>query len=222
MVGRQALNTRVSTETKRRVTDASARQLVKPSVWLRRVVADALGPGPSADAQPAPVERSVERTTHRLCARIRPSDAALLRARAAERGMQPSTYVSVLIRSHLRTLSPLPKREIFALRRAVSQLGAITRNLSGAADSDDGAVLRGQDFRTVQRVCQALREDIKTILKANAAGWAAGGSTTGHDRPQAPKRENSSKFGRRTPATTNIRSRRHYPNSEPNIRNSEH
>lgn len=196
MVGRQTLNARVSTQTKRRVREASAHQLVKPSVWLRRVVANALGPESSADGEPAPVEQSIERTTRRLSVRIRPADAALLKARAAERGMQSSTYVSVFIRSHLRTLSPLPKREVFALRRAVSQLGAIARNLSCAADSDGSAVLGGQDFRTVQRICQALREDIKTILKANGAGWAAGGARTGHDRPHAPKREGSPKFGR--------------------------
>lgn len=196
MVGHQALSTRVSTETKRRVRESSAHQLVKPSVWLRRVVADALGSESSADGEPPPVERLIERTTHRLCTRIRPADAALLKARAAERGMQSATYISVLIRSHLRTLSPLPKREIFALRRAVSQLGAIARHLSCAADSDGSTVRGGQDFRTVRCLCQALREDIKTILKANAAGWAAGGAMTGHDRPQAPNRESSSKLGR--------------------------
>jgi uncharacterized protein (DUF1778 family) len=138
MFGRQTINARVSTETKRRLKEASARQLVKPSAWLRRVVADALGPEPSANGEPAPVERLVERTTRRLSTRIRPSDAALLNARAAERGMRPSTYVSVLIRCHLRALSPLPKREIFALRRAASQLGAIARNLRCGADSDGG------------------------------------------------------------------------------------
>lgn len=201
MVGRQALITRVSSETKRRVRAASARQLVKPSVWLRRVVADALGPELSAEAEPVPVERSIERTTHRLSTRIRPADAALLRVRAAEREMLPSTYVSVLIRSHLRTLSPLPKREVLALRRVVSQLGAITRNLRCTASSDDTAALGEQDLRAVHRVCQVLREDIKTILKANAAGWVAGGATTGHARPQAPKRDSSSKFGGRTPVS---------------------
>src|SRR5882757_9452566 len=97
------------------------------------------GPESSAHGEPASVERLIERTTHRLCVRIRPADVALLETRAAERGMKPSTYVSVLIRSHLRTLSPLPKREIFALRRAVSLLGAITRNLSCAAGSDESA-----------------------------------------------------------------------------------
>ena len=68
---------------------------------------------------------------------------------------------------------------MLALKRAVSQLGAITRNLHCTASSEDTAALGEQDLRAVQRICQVLREDIKTILKANAAGWAAGGATTG-------------------------------------------
>jgi len=82
-------------------------------------------------------------------------------------------------------------------------------------DSDDGAVLGGQDFRTVQRVCQALREDIKTMLKANAAGWAG---RQCDDRTRSASSSQAGKFFQSsaavTPATTNIRSRRHYPNSE--------
>ena len=93
MVGRQAPITRVSPETKRRVSEVSARQLVKPSVWLRRVVADALGSEPSADAGVAPIERSIERPTHRLSVRIRPADAALLKPEQPNAGcsLQPTS-----------------------------------------------------------------------------------------------------------------------------------
>ena len=41
-------------------------------------------------------------------------------------GMPSATYVSVLVRSHLRNLAPLPKEELLALKRSVKpSLGAI-------------------------------------------------------------------------------------------------
>ncbi len=51
------------------------------------------------------------------------------KARALARGMKLATYPGVLLRSHLQRLSPLPKDELLALRRAVSELGALTREL---------------------------------------------------------------------------------------------
>jgi hypothetical protein len=62
--------------------------------------------------------------------RIRTGDQLLLRERAAARGMACATYVSVLVRSHLRAVAPLPKDELIALKRAVGELGAVGRNLN--------------------------------------------------------------------------------------------
>ena len=175
MVEPQALTTRVSLETKRRVGVAAALQLITPSVWLRRVIAAALG-SKIAYAAGAPIEQSMELPRHRLTVRIRRADASLLKAQALARGMKPSTYVSVLIRSHLRSLSPLPKRELLALRRTVSELGAITRNLRCIASAGD--IPGGQrDLLNTQRVCEVLRNDIKALIKANASSWDQGHAT---------------------------------------------
>ena len=65
--------------------------------------------------------------------RLRPDDQILLGGRAAARGMAPATYVSVLARSHLRSLAPLPKDELPALKRTVGELGNIGRNLNQIA-----------------------------------------------------------------------------------------
>src|SRR5579871_375380 len=43
----------------------------------------------------------------RLTVRLAPEDRILLSGRATARGMPSSTYVSVLVRSHLRNLAPL-------------------------------------------------------------------------------------------------------------------
>lgn len=66
--------------------------------------------------------------TARLMIRLGPDDKLLLRERAAARGMAPATYVSVLTRAHLRSLAPLPKDELLALKPTVAELGSIGRN----------------------------------------------------------------------------------------------
>jgi hypothetical protein len=47
--------------------------------------------------------------------------------------MPPATYVSVLTKAHLRNLAPLPKEELLALNRAISELGRIGRLLNPIA-----------------------------------------------------------------------------------------
>ena len=61
----------------------------------------------------------------RLSVRLASEERILLGARASARGVPSATYVSVLVRSHLRNLVPLPKEELSALKRSVSELGAI-------------------------------------------------------------------------------------------------
>lgn len=204
----QRLTARVSPETKRRVGVVAARQLITTSIWLRRVIGEALGQE-FAGARTVSLEQSIEFYRQRLSVRIRPADASLLKTQALARGMKASTYVSVLIRSHLRSLSPLPKRELLALRQAVSELGAIARNLGCMVSAGDTAVGQ-QDLRTTQRICEELRNDIKALIKTNAGGWGLGNATDHDGTIQGEK------------ITAAIPSRHQYPNPEPSIRNSEH
>ena len=142
---------------------------------LRRVIPAALG-SETAHAATARIEESMEFPRHRLSVRIRRGDVVLLKAQALARGMKSSTYVSVLIRSHLRSLSPIPKRELLTLRRTVSELGAITRSLHCIAGAGDTAAGR-RDLRNTQRACEGLRNDIKALIKANARSWDQGRAT---------------------------------------------
>ncbi len=202
----QLLGARVSPVTKRRVGEAAEQQLVTTSTWLRRAIAAALGQEPVA-AGKASIDRSVEFYRQRLTVRIRPADVLLLKAQAFARGMKTSTYGSVLIRSHLRSLSPLPKQELLTLRQAVSELGAIARSLRCMASN----TVPGQsELRTTQRACEALRHDLKALIEANAASWGQGHAPIPNSTIQGEK------------VNSSIQSRHRYPNSEPNIRNSEH
>jgi hypothetical protein len=51
----------------------------------------------------------------RLYVRLAPEDRILLSDRATARGMPSATYASVLLRSHLRHLAPLPKEELLGI-----------------------------------------------------------------------------------------------------------
>lgn len=188
----QFLKTRISADMKARVHALAEQQLITESIWLKRLVTDALRDAPgdaSAEARRgragSPMVRNAvleadgnETPGIRVCIRLRPDDRLLLRERASARGMPSATYVSVLLRAHLRDLAPLPREELLALKRAVADLGAIGRNLNQIARSaNSGARIAGptrEDLRAILKVCEALRDNTKNLLKANVRAWEVG------------------------------------------------
>lgn len=120
----------------------------------------------------------------RLSIRLAPEDRILLCDRATSRGMRSATYVSVLVRSHLRNLTPLPKEELLALKRSVAELGAIGRNLNQIARAaNQGAKPAGpvrEDLKALLRVAEGLRDHVKALLKANQISWGQGHVATTH------------------------------------------
>jgi predicted DNA binding CopG/RHH family protein len=120
----------------------------------------------------------------RLSVRLAPEDRILLSDRAIARGMPSATYVSVLVRSHLRNLAPLPKEELLALKRSVAELGAIGRNLNQIARAaNQGGKPTGpgrDDFRAMLRVAEGLRDHVKELLRANQISWERGHAETTH------------------------------------------
>src|SRR5258707_9144151 len=147
------LTTWVTRETKERFAAVARHQGLSDSTLLKRLVDLMLQ---SASAAELGTPGGADRTSRdsRFTVRLRPDDQMLLRERAAARGMAAATYVSVLTRSHLRSLSPLPKGELLALRRTVSELGSIGRNLNQIAR----AVNEGE------RASSPSREDLRAIL----------------------------------------------------------
>lgn len=120
----------------------------------------------------------------RLSVRLAPDDRFLLSGRATARGMPSATYVSVLVRSHLRNLAPLPKEELSALKRSVAELGAIGRNLNQIARAaNQGGKPSGpgrEDLRSMLKVAEALRDHVKALLRANQNSWEQGYADTTH------------------------------------------
>jgi hypothetical protein len=169
------LKTWVKGETKARFAAVARHQGLSNSALLKRLVDTMLQAGSPANG--ASVDVRTARAS-RFSIRIRPDDLMLLRERAEARGMPAATYVSVLTRAHLRSLSPLPKEELLALKRAVSELGSIGRNVNQIARAvNQGERASGpgrEDLRAILRVCEGLRDHVRGLLLANIKSWEEG------------------------------------------------
>jgi hypothetical protein len=72
--------------------------------------------------------------------------------------MRPATYVSVLIRSHLRMLAPLPKDELLALKRSIAELATIGRNINQIAKAaNEGGMAQVRCGRSSGRCSKSAR-----------------------------------------------------------------
>jgi hypothetical protein len=169
------LKTWVNHETKSRFAAVARHQGLSDSALLKRLIDTMLQAGSATNG--AAMDSRAARVS-RLSIRLRPDDQILLRERSAARGMPAATYISVLTRAHLRSLSPLPKEELLALRRTVSELGSIGRNLNqmarAANHSERASGPSREDLRAMLKVCEGLRDHVKRLLSANIKSWEQG------------------------------------------------
>ena len=171
------LMTWVTPDVKRRFTAAARARGFSESALLRYLVDTAIvgiagtDTGESLAVDPLPKDL-------RVSIRLRPTDHHLLRARASARSLATSAYIALLVRSHLHRLTPLPTAELEGFKAAISELGAVGRNLNQitrainqGARVDDPA---GREFSAMLKICVALRDNTKELIKANTASWASG------------------------------------------------
>jgi Mobilization protein NikA len=182
MAANTHLSTWVSNETKKCFATAAARQGLSDSALLKRLIEQMLA---SAEIHtiPEPVAAPDPRDA-RLTVRLMPEDRALLRERAVARSMPAATYVSVLVRSHLRRVAPLPDREVSSLQAAVRELTALGRNLNTMArllhQDARQAVPGRQEVLAMLRICEALRDHVRALIKANLISWDIGHAGQSH------------------------------------------
>jgi len=114
----------------------------------------------------------------RVSVRLRNDDLLLLRERSRARGLPAATYLSLLARSHLRKLTPLPDMELHAVKHAVGEISAIGRNLNQIARLAHGSGrLDGPsmaDLHALLRACNGLRDAMKELINRNLESWEAG------------------------------------------------
>lgn len=175
MSNTRILRTRLPVTTHTVVEAIARQQQLTESAWLRRLIETTLqssGVVVQAGSKDEPPRQA------RLMVRLLADDQALLHARATARGMPMATYASVVIRSHLRGVAPLPMEERALLNQAIGQLGAIGRNLNQIARlANQGKRDVGpsrEDLRALLRACEALRNHVRQLVDANLRSWEAG------------------------------------------------
>jgi hypothetical protein len=153
-------------------------QGVSESALLKQLVGVMVGRANCANVpQPGKAGRTPCRAT-RLNVRLRGDDRRQLCDRAAARSMKPATYMAALVRSHLRSLAPLPKKELEALMQVLNELGAVGRNLNQIARGmNQGARPNGpnrEELRAILKACAGLRDHVRELLAVNLKSWEAG------------------------------------------------
>jgi hypothetical protein len=173
MAASPCIQCRVDPQLKLRLRAIALRQRLTESAVLKRLVIGVVGMAPPSNARVLAVEPIGP--CARVYVRLRPGDHALLRQRAGRRGLASATYISMLVRSHLRRVSPLPDRELAELSHAAGALGAVGRNLNQIARiaHQTGRVegVTTADLRAMLAAFEALRAHFKRLIEANIASW---------------------------------------------------
>jgi hypothetical protein len=189
----EIVKARVTAATKREAAALAEREMLTEAAWLKRLVlreiqaTGAAGERPVVPCRMAGAQRPPERPAKGCCrpifVRLRDEDRLLLDARAEARGLRPATYLSVLTRAHLRSMAPLPKDELIALKHSIAELAAIGRNINQIAKAaNEGGRLPGsvrEEFRAMLKICEGLRDNTKALLKANTTSWSTGHAQAG-------------------------------------------
>jgi hypothetical protein len=168
---------RVTPEVKVRLQALADREQITESAVVRQLLVTMLRlQEPAPDPKPTGA-RSMPRDS-RLYVRLRLEDRKLLEARTLIRGMPSATYVSLLVRSHLHAVAPLPEGEMLAVKQSVSELRSIGRDLKIMARTigrDETRPQPGQrDVLRLMTVGEVLLDRIKALYVANAKAWETG------------------------------------------------
>jgi hypothetical protein len=177
MKTRVHLTTWIDRDSRTRFAAVAKAQGLSESALLRRLVKSALI-AVDAAIDSAPESMEPVASSGRISIRLRPDDLLFLRERAKARELPMSTYVSFLIRAHLRALTPIPTAELEVLKRSVAEVGAIGRNMNQIAR----AVNQQQwpngpnrsDLLSMLRALTGLRDYFKAYINSNLSSWDAG------------------------------------------------
>ena len=185
----ETLKAHVSPDIKLHVRAVANREFLSEAAWLKRLLREirACDTSRASEGESSRAEGMRRQGTEAggpnscnkpMLVRLRDEDKLLLDARAEARGMRPATYASVLLRSHLRKLTPLPKDEYLALKRSIAMLASIGGNINQIAKvANQGGRMPesvSAEFRAMFKICAALRDNAKALLKANETSWETG------------------------------------------------
>ena len=158
------------------------RERISKSALVRQLVTAML----RSQVQPPPARLDLMQPTARgarFSVRLDVEDRRLLILRASSRGMPSATYVSLLLRAHLRGVAPIPKEEILVLKRSVAELRAVGNNLNQivkAIHQGRPMTTGREELRGMLKIAEGLRDHIKALMIANAKSWEQGNAEILH------------------------------------------
>jgi hypothetical protein len=167
---------RVTTQMKAQLLAAARREQITESMLVRQLVESMLRVQVDSPL-PGACSVDVPRREARFSVRLDVEDHLTLRRRAGERRMPAATYVSLLVRSHLRGVTPIPTDELQALKGSIAELRAVGNNLNQIAK----ALHQGKSgapglehVATMLQIAGGLRDHFKSLLIANEQSWRQG------------------------------------------------
>jgi len=174
---------RVTPEVKTLLRTLAQREQISESALVRQLVEAMLRTQRQAEP-PQLAEVETPSRDARVYVRLDEDDRVRLRMCAMQRGMRSATYLSVLARSHLRGVVPLPKDELLALKRSIAELAAVGRHLNQIAralNQDARAAVPGRhEVQVMLKVAEGLRDHFKALLAANVKSWSTGHAEAAH------------------------------------------
>lgn len=168
------IHCRVTSDVKALVRSLAERDGINESTLVKQLL-DVVLRTAALTNLPAPAVPDKVNRRARLYVRLAGEDLRLLKERSHARGLPSATYVSLMVRSHLRAAAPLPKAEYLALKQSVLELTALGRNLNQIAramNQGGRPALPGRaEVGAMLEVAEGLRDHFKGLLKANELSW---------------------------------------------------
>jgi hypothetical protein len=180
MTAKFFLQCRVTDETKESFRRVAAREGLTESGKLHVLVNDCLVAVEGLRTSGCPrLHGALGRPKgDRLTFRLHTADRLLLKERAGARGLREATYLAMLVRSHVRSLTPLPTPGLRVLQLSVAELSAIGRNRNQLARAVNEGRSTDRTLRTdavaLIPACAKLRDHVKALIKANLVSWESG------------------------------------------------
>lgn len=186
MAAEAFIQCRAPQATKAALRAAAERQQLTESALLKRMLELILHTAGAVDAGGVTTADRPARQA-RLYVRLTVGDRQLLQERSAARCLAPATYASILLRAHLRALTPLPEAELRALRQSTRELAAIGRNLNQIARAThQGGSGAGVSRARICGVCsKPVRPCATTFARTSAPIFTAGGPAMPRHSPEA-------------------------------------
>ncbi|MGJ7498443.1 hypothetical protein ACSFA8_25745 [Variovorax sp. RT4R15] len=174
------LGTRTSSETKARFTALAAQQGLTESALLALLIDQVVATNATSDAIESTHQlREKQCASDCLTLRLRPGDRTLADAKAAARRMKTSSYLAMLVRTHVRGAPVMPPAELDELKGLVGHLAALGRQLRslGEGVSAPGGMANATPHQVLVEVgttVESVRQAVAGVVRTNLTSWESG------------------------------------------------